>query len=226
MALDFDYLHKYLQKVTPPRPEVLQAMEKLAREKDFPIIGPLVGRFLYQLVKLTGARRVFEMGSGYGYSALWFVLALPAGGTVFCTDGEEDNRQKAEYFFKKAGVLQKLRFEVGDGVEILKKSKGQSDIILNDIDKQDYPRALEAAIPKLKKGGILVSDNMFRGGEVFKYPEHPDSRGVITYTKRIYSDKRLFSSIMPIRDGISISIKLKCLPEAIPFNSLTGSVSK
>ena len=208
VALNFDCLHQYLQKVTPPRPEVLQEMERLAREKDFPIIGPLVGRFLYQLVKLTGAKRVFEMGSGYGYSALWFALALPPGGKVFCTDGEEENRQKAEYFFKKAGKLQKLKFEVGDGVKILKKSKGQSDIILNDIDKRDYPRALEAAIPKLKKGGILVSDNMFRGGEVFKHPEHPNSRGVITYTERIYNDKRLFSTIMPIRDGISISIKL------------------
>lgn len=208
MALNFDSLHQYLQKVTPPRPGVLREMEKLAEEKDFPIIGPLVGRFLYQLVKVSGAKRVFEMGSGYGYSALWFALALPPGGKVFCTDGKEENREKAKYFFKKAGELQKLQFEVGDGVEILKKSKGQSDIILNDIDKQDYPRALEAAIPKLKKGGVLVSDNMFRGGEVFKYPEHPNSRGVITYTKRIYYDKRLFSSIMPIRDGISISIKL------------------
>ena len=183
-------------------------MEKLAKEKDFPIIGPLVGRFLYQLVKLTGAKRVFEMGSGYGYSALWFALALPPGGKVFCTDGEEENRQKAEFFFKKAGVLQKLQFEVGDGVKILKKTKGQSDIILNDIDKQDYPRALEAAVPKLRKGGVLVSDNMFRGGEVFKHPGHPSSRGVIIYTKRIYTDQRLFSTIMPIRDGISISIKL------------------
>ena len=208
MALDFDYLHKYLQKVTPPRPRVLQEMEKLAKEKDFPIIGPLVGRFLYQLVKLTGAKRVFEMGSGYGYSALWFALALPSGGKVFCTDGEEENSEKAKYFFRKAEELQKLQFEVGDGVKILKKIKGQSDIILNDIDKQDYPQALEAAIPKLKKGGVLVSDNMFRGGEVFKHPEHPNSRGVITYTERIYNDKRLFSTIMPIRDGISISIKL------------------
>jgi len=208
VALNFDYLHQYLQKVTPSRPTVLQEMEKLAREKDFPIIGPLVGRFLYQLVKLTGARRVFEMGSGYGYSGLWFALALPPGGRVFCTDGEEENREKAKYFFKKAGELQKLHFEVGDGVKILKKTKVQSDIILNDIDKQDYPQALEAAVPKLKKGGVLVSDNMFRGGEVFKHPEHPNSRGVITYTKRIYSDKRLFSTIMPIRDGISISIKL------------------
>jgi len=208
VALNFDYLHQYLQKVTPPRPEVLQEMERLAREKDFPVIGPLVGRFLYQLVKISGAKRVFEMGSGYGYSGLWFALALPREGKVFCTDGDEMNCQKAKFFFKKAGVLQKLNFEVGDGVEILKKRKAQFDIILNDIDKKDYPQALEAAIPKLKKGGVLVSDNMFRGGEVFKDPHHPNSRGVITYTKRIYADKKLFSSIMPIRDGISISIKL------------------
>jgi len=208
VALDFNFLHQYLQKVTPPRTAVLKEMEKLAEKKDFPIIGPLVGRFLYQLVKFTGARRVFELGSGYGYSAVWFALALPEGGKVFCTDGEEENWQRAENFFKKAGLLNRLHFQVGDGVEILKKSAGKFDIILNDIDKEDYPKALKAAIPKLKKGGILVSDNMFRDGEIFKHPKDSDSRGVITYTKMIYSDKRLFSSIMPIRDGISISIKL------------------
>lgn len=208
MALDFDYLHRYMQRVTPARPRVLQEMEKLAAEKNFPIIGPLVGRFLYQLVKLTGARRVFELGSGYGYSAIWLAMALPAGGKIICTDGEEENRQSANYFFNKAGLLQKLHFQVGDGVEILKKTRGQFDIILNDIDKKDYPKALKIAIPRLRKNGVLVSDNMFRNGEVFRHAQNPDSRGVITYTRMIYSDKRLFSSIMPIRDGISISVKL------------------
>ncbi len=208
MALDFSYLHRYMQRVTPSRPVVVREMEELAQEKDFPIIGPLVGRFLYQLVKLTGAKRVFELGSGYGYSAIWFAMALPVGGKIICTDGKEENCQKAKYLFKKAGLSNRLEFKVGEGVEILKKTRGQFDIILNDIDKRDYPKALRVAIPKLKKNGVLVSDNMFRYGNIFKHPENPESKGVITYTRMIYSDKRLFSSIMPIRDGISISVKL------------------
>lgn len=208
MKLNFDGLHEYLHAVTPARPLVLKEMEKLARQLDFPIIGPLVGRFLFQLVKMTGAKRVFEMGSGYGYSALWFAMALPGDGKVYCTDKDQTNKARAEAFFKTAGLSQKLSFQVGDGVEILKRSKGTFDIILNDIGKKQYPQALKVALPKLRKGGVLVSDNMFFNGKVFDNPKAQDSRGVIIYTKKIYSDRRLFSTIMPIRDGISISTKL------------------
>ncbi|OGC76154.1 MAG: hypothetical protein A2Z27_05455 [candidate division Zixibacteria bacterium RBG_16_50_21] len=208
MALNFKQVHKHLQKVTPPRPAVLQEMERLALKEDFPIIGPLVGRFLYQLVKLTKAKRVFELGSGYGYSAMWFALALPKEGKVCCTDEEVHNRDRALRFFKKAGLSPKLNFLVGDGVGLLKKQKEKFDIILNDIDKKDYPSALRAAIPKLNKGGVLVTDNLLRDGKIFDRRKDPGTKGVLSYTRMIYSDQRLFSTVMPVRDGISISIKL------------------
>jgi caffeoyl-CoA O-methyltransferase len=208
MAINFEQVHKQLHKITPARPAVLQEMEKLAEKEDFPIIGPLVGRFLYQLVKITGAKKVFELGSGYGYSAMWFAMALPKEGKVCCTDGEEENRKLAFTFFKKAGLSSKLNFLVGDGVKLLKEQTGMFDLILNDIDKADYPKALRVAVPKLKLGGVLVSDNMFRYGDVFNHPQEKESQGVITYTRMIYSDRRLFSTIMPVRDGISISIRL------------------
>lgn len=208
MKLDFYRLHQYLNKVTPVRTAVLKEMEELAKKEGFPIIGPLVGRFLYQLVKLTGARRVFEMGSGYGYSAMWFALALPAGGKVYCTEGDENNKVRALKFFKKTGLVSKLTFELGDAIEILKRQNGKFDIILNDIDKEDYPKALEVALSKLRKGGVLISDNLLRDGRIFDTYKDAGTRGVLTYTKMIYSDQRLFSTILPIRDGISISVKL------------------
>jgi predicted O-methyltransferase YrrM len=183
-------------------------MERLAEKEGFPIIGPLVGRFLYQLVKMTGAKRVFELGSGYGYSAMWFALALPKEGKVYCTDGEENNGERALKFFKKAGLSSKLDFLVGDGIGLLKKQKGKFDIILNDIDKEDYPSALRAAIPKLNKSGVLVTDNMLRDGRIFDKGKDPGTKGVLTYTRMMYSDRRILSTIMPVRDGISISIKL------------------
>lgn len=184
-------------------------MEALAGRKDFPIIGPLVGRFLFQLARITRAKRVFELGSGFGYSALWFAMGMPPGGKVYCTDTDPENMKLAISFFKQAKQSHKLIFQIGDAVKILSKTAGKYDLMLNDIDKKDYPKALKVALPKLKKGGILISDNLLRDGSIFTNPLDADSRGILTYTKGIYSDKALFSTIMPIRDGISLSLKIQ-----------------
>ena len=183
-------------------------MEILAGRKDFPIIGPVVGRFLFQLARITGAKRIFELGSGFGYSALWFALGMQSGGKVYCTDTNPENMKLAISFFKQAKQSQKLIFQIGDAVKILSKTAGKYDLMLNDIDKKDYPKALRVALPKLKKGGILISDNLLGDGRIFTNPSDDYSRGILTYTRGIYSDKTLFSTIMPIRDGISISLKM------------------
>src|SRR3990170_6262794 len=201
-------INSYLYRVTPPRDRILEEMESLAKKHNFPIIGPLVGRFLYQMAKVTKAKKIFELGSGYGYSAYWFALAMDKRGKIICTDGDEKNKILAESFFKRAKMSNKLTFKVGNALEILAGTKGQFDIILNDVDKHQYPEVFDLAIPKLKKGGILITDNLLWDGQVFNPNPDASTMGILKFTHKIYHTNGIFSTIIPIRDGISISVRL------------------
>jgi len=202
-------IEKYLTDLIPDRDEVLLEMEKIGYARGFPIVGPLAGRLLYQMVVLLGAKKIFEMGSGFGYSAYWMAKGLSPGGKIICTDGKEENAQQAAEFFKRGGILEKIEFKVGDAVRILDATPDTFDLIFNDIDKEAYPLAFEAAMKKLRKGGLLITDNVLWYGRVLdaKAPD-ASTRGVQEYTRLIYSSKALISNIIPIRDGVSISLKI------------------
>lgn len=201
-------LDKYLHEITPESDEVLKKMERLAEEKDFPIVGPLVGRMLYQLVKLMDAEKIFEMGSGFGYSAYWMALAMSEEGKIICTETSKTNCELGERFLEEGGVKHKVEYRLGDSMFLLNREKDLFDIIFNDVDKYQYPDALEAALPRLRKGGLLLTDNVLWDGKVLEERPDKDTAGVLEYTKRIYSDKKLWSIVVPIRDGVSISMKL------------------
>lgn len=208
MEITNPHINNYLYRVTPPRDRILQEMEVLAKKHNFPIIGPLVGRFLFQMARITKAQKIFELGSGYGYSAYWFASAMGKKGKIICTDGDEKNKILAESFFKRAKISNKITFKVGNALEILAATKGTFDIILNDVDKHQYPEVFDLVIPKLKRGGVFITDNLLWSGQVLD--PHPDAStlGILKFTHKIYSSKNVFSTIMPIRDGISISVKL------------------
>lgn len=203
-------LNNYLDELLPERPRVMQEMEKLAKDRNFPIIGPQVGRILYQYIKLIGAKRIFEMGSGFGYSAYWFALALPEDGKVICTEAASNNIDLAEDYLKAAGLLHKVEFKKGDAIKILSQTEGTFDIILNDVDKDDYPRALEVAVQKLRVGGLLITDNALWHGRVVNNSK-PDvyTRGVLEYNQLVFSAENLWTTILPVRDGLAVSLKLK-----------------
>ncbi len=201
-------IEKYLHEITPEGDIVLQKMERMAEDLDFPIIGPLVGRLLYQLAILTNAESIFEMGSGFGYSAYWMAKALPDGGKIICTEISSTKANLGKKFLKEGGLKNRVEYRVGDSISILNEEKEMFDIIFNDVDKYQYPAALEAALPHLRKGGLLITDNIIWEGKVLSaYPDE-DTSGVLEYTKRIYVDKGLWSTVIPIRDGVSISLKL------------------
>ena len=203
-------LNNYLDNLLPERPRVMQEMEKLAKDRNFPIIGPQVGRILYQYTKLIGAKRIFEMGSGFGYSAYWFALALPDDGKVICTEAASNNIDLAEDYLKAAGLLHKVEFKKGDAIKILSQTDRPFDIILNDVDKNDYPRALGVALPKLRTGGLLITDNSLWHGRIVNNPQ-PDvyTQGVLEYNQLVMSAENLWTTILPVRDGLAISVKLE-----------------
>jgi predicted O-methyltransferase YrrM len=204
----FQKIHKYLEQSVPDRPPILREMEQYAKENEFPIIGPLVGRFLYQMALLTKARKILELGSGYGYSAFWFSLATRSKGNIVMTDTQRENKRRAFDYFKRAGLQSQFTFLVGDALRVIKKLDGQFDIILNDIDKIDYPRTIDVAASLLRKGGLFITDNVIWSGRVCEKKQDDTTKAIVQFTEALNRDSRFFTTVMPVRDGISVSLRL------------------
>ncbi len=204
----FEEIHKYLHEVTPPRPKVLQEMEAHAAKNGFPIIGPLVGRLLYQLTVITKAQRIMELGSGFGYSAYWFALAAGREGHITMTDSDQENKQLALGYFKQAGLQSQFDFRIGDALAILQRCDGPFDIVLNDIDKEDYPNTIDPVAARLRQGGLFITDNLIWSGRVCSHRPDNTTKAIVEFTQKLYHDPRFFTTILPLRDGVSIAVKL------------------
>lgn len=201
-------IDRYLTELLPTRDPILLEMEKLAEERNFPIVGQLVGRLCYQLVKMANATRIFEMGSGFGYSAYWMALALPAAGKIICTEKSSENIQLALDFFKRGGLLNKVEFREGNALQIIREDDGPFCIILNDINKEDYPRSLNLILPRLRTGGVLITDNLIWHGRVVEPNPDAATKGILEYTRNIYNHPQLFTTVIPLRDGVGVTLKL------------------
>jgi predicted O-methyltransferase YrrM len=204
-----DKVEDYLYSILPHRDEVLTEMEAEAAKRDIPIVGPAVGRVLYQLALIINAKSIFEMGSAIGYSTLWWARALGEGGRVFYTDGNPKNAEEARGYFKRAGVSNRVVVKTGDALEILSEQKEHFDIIFNDVDKEDYPRVFSLAMPRLRKGGLFVSDNVLRSGKVAeKNPSDAATKAILEFNRLLYESPDTFTTILPIRDGVAVAVKI------------------
>jgi len=202
-------VERYLYGLLPERDAVLAEMEEFARQHRVPIVGPAVGRLLYLLVKLVGARRIFEMGSAIGYSTIWLARAAHDGAEVYYTDGSKANARRAGRYLERAGVSRTVRVCVGDSLELLHATPGEFDLIFNDVDKHQYPDVLPLALPRLRRGGLLVADNTLWFGRVVRQRRpDADTRGILEFNRLLYSTPGLHTVIVPLRDGLSISLKL------------------
>lgn len=199
---------EYILKSMPERDDVQKEMEEYARQNHFPIIGPICGTFLRQLAMITQAKNIFEMGSGYGYSAYWFAGGMPKGGKIICTDGSDENRKRALGYLKRGGFDSMVDYHVGYAQEIIKRFDGPFDIILNDVDKEQYPEVLDLAIPRLRKGGIFISDNVLWDGEILDGNPDKASQAILEFNRMLFASKDILSLIIPIRDGLGLAVKL------------------
>lgn len=198
----------YLYSLLPPRDEVLTEMETEAARCEVPIVGPAVARVLYQLALMIGAKSVFEMGSAIGYSTIWWARAVGDKGRVIYTDGDSKNAEQARQYFERAGVSNRITVHVGDALELLSEQKQEFDIIFNDVDKEDYPRVFRIAIPKLRKGGLFVTDNVLWSGKVAqKNPPDAATKAILEFNRLLYGSPDLFTTILPIRDGVAVALK-------------------
>ena len=208
MALVDEAFTSYLEGLIPPRPPVLQEMEAHARRTRFPIIGPVVGRLFYLLTRLSGARRVFELGSGYGYSTAWFAMGVRdnGGGEVAHVVWDDDLSQSARRYMDLLGLGSLVRFHVGEAVETLRRSRDEYDIIFSDIDKGGYPASLPVIKRHLKPGGVLLADNMsWRGRVADRRVTDPETEGIRAFTRSVFADLDFVSTIVPLRDGVLVA---------------------
>jgi predicted O-methyltransferase YrrM len=197
----------YLYAMLPPRDEVLTEMEADAARNDVSIVGPAVARVLYQLAVISKAKKVFELGSAIGYSTIWWARAVGEGGKVIYTDGDPKNADKARRYFERAGVASRIVVRVGDALEILSEEKHPYDIIFNDVDKVDYPRVLRLALPKLKSGGLFIADNVLWKGKLRKPDPDEETKAILEFDKLISESKDLFTTILPLRDGVAVCVR-------------------
>lgn len=193
---------------------LLVEMEARAAEHGFPIVGRAVGRYLELVARGIGARRVMELGSGYGYSAYWFARAVGADGEVVCTDGEAANARLAEGYLRRAGVWDRVRYHVGDALAGFAAEEGEFDIVYCDVDKDGYPDCWRAARERIRIGGLYVCDNVLWDGKAATGEERDDATPGFTaairdHNRLVAEDPRYVGSIVPIRDGVLTALRVE-----------------
>jgi len=200
-------IERYMESLLPERDEVLAEMERQAERRSIPIVGPAVGRLLAQLVMLRGAKRIFELGSAIGYSTIWMARAAGPGAEIHYTDGSSANATEARGYFDRAGLSGSIQMHVGDALASLAQTTGEFDLIFNDVDKAGYPAVLQAVPSRLKSGGLFVTDNTLWHERVLN-PVNEDDRAVVEFDRKLYGSHQFFTTLLPLRDGLTVSLRL------------------
>ncbi len=202
----------YLEQLAYHGDPVLADMEERARQDGFPIVGPVAGRICYQIARMIGARRVFELGSGYGYSTLWFARAVAenGGGEVHHTVWDEALSGAARAYVRRAGLEHIVRFHVGEAVEVLRDAPGEFDLVFNDIVKDQYPASIPVIRDKLRVGGVLIVDNMLWSGRIFNIADTgPSTEGVREATRLLFTDRDFVATLLPVHDGLVVALRVR-----------------
>lgn len=205
--LSTELMH-YLEVLVPPRSAEMQKMEAYARQHSFPIIGPVAGYFCYQLARMVNARKVYELGSGYGYSTAWFARAVKenGGGTVHHVVWDKELSKMARNHLTRMGYEDIMHYTVGEAVAALSKTEDRFDIIFNDIGKAAYVQSLAVIEDKISSGGVLIVDNALWSGRIFNLADQSEAtEGVRNLTHRLAEDPAWLTTVVPIRDGLIVA---------------------
>ena len=210
-----DAVERYLTDLarTEHEDDVLLDMEARAEEHGFPIVGRATGRYLELAARSIGARRVIELGSGYGYSAYWFCRAVGDQGQIICTDGDPENAKLAEQYLARAGVLDRVQYRVGDALDGLAATSGEFDVIYCDVDKDGYPDCWRAARDRIRIGGLWLCDNVLWSGHVATGTDRENAppgytAAIREHNQLVAEDPRYVASIVPIRDGVMAALRV------------------
>ena len=208
-AIVYEEIDEYIDGLANRGDAALRAVERQGEEEGWPIVGSAEGSLLHILARATRARRILELGTAIGYSGTWLARALPDDGELVTVEHNPETAAIARKNMEKTGVATKVKILVGDAQGILKDLKGPFDYIFNDIDKAGYPAVLDPAIVRLRVGGLLVTDNVLWGGDVARKDQSSETQAIRTYNERLAKDSRMIASIVPLRDGVSVALKVR-----------------
>lgn len=200
-------IERYMYDLLPARDEVLAEIEDYAAERSIPIVGPAVGRLLASLVMMTKARRIFELGSAIGYSTIWLARAAGPDAEIHYSDGSAANAERARGYFERAAVASRIHVHVSDALSALAETPGNFDLIFNDVDKDGYPAVLQAVPQRIKSGGLFITDNTLWHARVLD-PKEPTDRGVVQFNRAIFNSREFFATQVPLRDGVTIAVRV------------------
>lgn len=202
---------KYAEEHTTEESSVLQALNAFTQsEVPMPnmLSGHLQGRLLAFLSRLVGPKYILEIGTYTGYSAICLAEGLKKGGKLHTIDVNEDMKDIATDYFNKAGVADKIELHIGDAQEIIPKLKPTFDLVFIDADKANYPLYFDLVIDRLKKGGLILADNVLWSGKVLDKQKDKRTTALDAYNKKVLADDRVTSILLPIRDGLNIAQKI------------------
>jgi predicted O-methyltransferase YrrM len=200
-------INDYLMSLSVENDRHMLAMERIAKKKNFPIVGRLVGRLLFLLTKLRNPKLIVELGSGFGYSAYWFAKALNKGKVVLI-DYREENMEYAKSLFRKAGLVRKAEFRTGDALEIAQEYKN-IDILFIDADKHQYCDAVLSLIPKLNRNALIIADNTLWYGRVAEKVRDKKTSEIKKFNRYLFEHPDFVTTILPLRDGVLVSYKFR-----------------
>ena len=201
---------EYLDRLHPRLDGVLRRIDREGGKENIPVVGTAVGRLLRVVALASGAKRVLEIGTAIGYSALWSGGALPRGGELVGIEPDHARAQRARMNWREAKIAAKLTVHEARALELLPKLRGPFDLVFIDALKEEYERYLDGALPLLRPRGIVAVDNLLWGGRASG--ARPDDRGAATrairrFNKRFLSDPRLVATIVPVGDGVGLGVK-------------------
>jgi len=173
-------------------------------------IDPTRGRFLELITRLTSPSRVLEIGSGAGYSALWILKGMGRKGSLEAIERDPVVAKEFGAVMQKAHLTSRVRIRLGPALSTLRKLTGPYDLVFIDADKNEYPDYLKYSLKLTKVGAVILADNMLWSGATFlEGVRREGAKGIIEYTKKIFSDSRLASLIVPLGDGLAVSLRIK-----------------
>ena len=222
-----DELEAFAVDLSPPRDDLVREMDERAAETGFPTVGPAVGAWFRLLADLVDAERVFEFGSGFGYSAYWFAQGLHADGEVVLTEIDAEELDDARTYLERAGLAERARFEHGDAIEIVADYDGPFDLVLVDNEKDRYVEAFEAVREKVAPGGLVLADNAVTAGTHVEFEgvrallsgdgsaasEGTDqwgegTRGIADYLAHVRDAEGFRTTLLPLGEGVAVTYRV------------------
>src|SRR5215212_254011 len=205
---------KYLEQILPGRDGLLERMEEHAAENGEPIADPEVAQLVRVLLRLKRPRRVLEVGTNIGYSVIVMGRELEDEATLETIEIDHGTLATARRFVAEAGLRCRLVFHRGAALDVIARLESQFDFVFIDCVKTEYEQYLDALLPKLSSGAVIVCDNLLWKGQVAAGANGAAPDALRAFNERISTDPRLATTILPVGDGTGLSVVLPARPAA------------